>query len=57
MMKTFNLSFVRVEHQTFNFSIVADNEEAAIAEAELMMESPDFNWDDYEVNHAEEFWL
>ena len=56
-MKTFNLSFVRVEHQTFNFSIVADNEEAAIAQAELMMESPDFDWDDYEVNHAEEFWL
>jgi hypothetical protein len=57
MMKTFDLNFVRIEHKTYNFSIVADNEESAIAQAELMMESSDFDWDDYEINHAEEFWL
>lgn len=56
-MKTFDLSFVRIEHKTYSFSIVADNEDSAIAQAELMMEDPDFDWDDYQVNHAEEFWL
>ena len=56
-MKTFDLNFVRIEHKTYNFSIVADNEEAAIAEAEMLMQEPDFDWDEYEINHAEEFWL
>lgn len=56
-MQRFNLKFTRIEHQVFNFYIVADNEESAIAEAELMMEHPDFDWLDYEVAHAEEFWL
>ena len=56
-MKTYNLSFVRIEHKTYSFSIVADNEDSAIAQAELMMEQPEFDWDDYEINHAEEFWL
>ena len=55
-MKTFNLKFVRIEHQVFDFNIVADNEDAAIAQAELIMESPDFDWDNYDVVHAEEFW-
>ena len=54
-MKTFNLKFVRIEHKVYDFNIVADNEESAIAEAELMMEQPEFDWDDYEVVHAEEF--
>ena len=54
-MKSFNLKFVRIEHQVFNFDIIADNEESAIAEAELMMEQDDFDWDNYEVVHAEEF--
>jgi len=55
-MKTFNLKFVRIEHQVFTFDIVADNEDAAIAEAELIMEQDDFDWDNYDVVHAEEFW-
>ena len=55
-MKNFNIKFVRIEHQVFDFNIVADNEESAIAEAELLMEQPDFDWDGYEVVHAEEFW-
>ena len=55
-MKTFNLKFVRIEHQVFDFNIVADNEDAAIAEAELMMEQDDFDWNNYDVVHAEEFW-
>lgn len=54
-MKNYNLKFVRIEHKVFDFNIVADNEESAIAEAELMMEQPDFDWDDYDVVHAEEF--
>ena len=55
-MKNFNLKFVRIEHQVFDFNIVADNEESAIAQAELLMEQPNFDWLDYEVVHAEEFW-
>lgn len=55
-MKTFNLKFVRIEHQVYSFTIESDNEDSAIAEAELMMERPDFDWDNYEVVHAEEFW-
>ena len=56
-MKQFDLNFTRIEHNVYSFAIVADNEESAIAKAELMMESPDFDWDDYETVHAEEFWL
>lgn len=55
IMQNFNLKFVRIEHQVFDFNIMADNEESATAKAELMMEQSDFDWLDYEVVHAEEY--
>lgn len=56
-MKTYEITFARVEHQVWRFEIDATDEDQARELAEAHMNSPEFDWDDYEVNHAEEFWL
>lgn len=54
-MKTFYIEFVRVEHQVFRFEVDAENEEAAREAAEAVVEAPDFEWDDNEVVHSDEW--
>jgi hypothetical protein len=54
-MKTYDIAFARIEHNVYRFLIDAKDEDHARELAEARMESPDFDWDDCETVHAEEF--
>lgn len=54
-MKTFSIERVRVEHQVFRFEVEAENEEDAMVQAEMFMDESEFDWDDHEVVHADEW--
>jgi len=54
-MKTYEISFARVEHNVYRFDIEAEDEEQAEELARDYMASDEFDWDDYETVHADEF--
>lgn len=53
--KIYEITFARVEHQVWRFEVDATDEDQARELAEAYMDSPEFDWDDYEVVHADEF--
>lgn len=56
-MPKFTISYARIEHQVYRFNVEADSEHLAKKKADEHVESDDFDWDTYDVVHAEEFIL
>lgn len=54
-MKTYEISFARVEHHVYRFEIDAEDEEQAQELAQDYLDSDGFDWEDYDTVHAEEF--
>lgn len=54
-MPKFNVAYARIEHQIYRFEVTAESEADAQMQAGTVMEADDFDWDNYEVVHADEF--
>ena len=54
-MKTYEVQWVRVEHQVYTIEVQAEDEEDAAKKAKELARSEPFDSDDYEVVYADEF--
>ena len=54
-MSIYMVKLARVEHQVYTMMIEAGSEKEAESKVGEVMEADDFDWDDYEVVHADEF--
>lgn len=54
-MKTYEVQWVRVEHQVYTIEVQAEDEEDAAKKAKELARSESFDSDDYEVVYADEF--
>ena len=54
-MKTYEVQWVRVEHQAYTITVKAKNKNEAQNKAVVFARSIDFDADDYEVVYADEF--
>ena len=54
-MAKFQVQFVRIEHNLHTFIIEADSEEDVRDLADEYISSDEFDWDDYETVHADEY--
>ena len=54
-MKTYEISYARIEHNVYRFEIDAENEDEAQELAQAHIDSDSFDWNDYETVHADEF--
>jgi hypothetical protein len=50
MSKTYVIEFVRIEHNIYRDTVIANSKEEAM---DIFLES--INWDDYETVHADEY--
>lgn len=59
--RTFEISFVRIEHHVYNFEVEVEQDdedeayELAREKAEKYIDSDEFEWDAFDTVHAEEF--
>lgn len=56
-MPKFHISYAHIEHQVYQFDVVADSEIEAKTKADKILWDPSFDWNDYDVVHAEEFFV
>lgn len=56
-MPKFNVSYARIEHQVYSFDVTAESETDAKDKAIKILWNPSFDWNDYDVVHAEEFFV
>lgn len=54
-MAKFQVQFVRIEHNVHTFYIEADSEDDVRDLADEYVNSDEFDWDDYETVHADEY--
>ena len=54
-MKRFQVQFVRIEHNVHTFYIEAESEADVRDLADEYISSGEFDWDEYETVHADEY--
>ena len=59
--REFNIAFVRIEHHVYNFQVDIEEDDEDLAyelakdKAEKFIDSDEFDWEDFDIVHAEEF--
>lgn len=56
-MTTYFVTYARVEHRVYQIIVDAENDEQARQEAEEALEDPEFDWEDGDIVHADEFFV